>query len=160
LETTTVIQQEEDNRTNLLCAFFGKNSDYYITKYLELKNNRYCFNYSAFLAGIFWLGYRKLYKELFIVFCSFIIIDIIQMILKLDINLPIGIAVSIVFGKFGNYLYITKATKAIQTIKSPMTLDTSEINRITKYGGTSIKGLFLSIFLFVIYVMLCLFVYP
>ncbi len=161
MESTPTLQQENDRSSKLLCDFFGKNSDYYLAKYHELKANKYSFNYSAFLAGVFWLGHRKLYKELLIVFFLFIVTDIIQIILKLDINVPIGIAFGIVIGKFGNYLYITKATRTIKYFESQATIDKNETkNIIKKSGGTSLKGILLSIFFVAIYFVICLLIYP
>lgn len=142
-------------------TFVGKKADYYLRKWSNPKNkgSNMGWNWAAFFAGIFWLGYRKMYKIVFIILGAFVVFDIISYIINnpsMDkMNNSIGIAVAAVLGISGNYYYFKHAQKNIEDVKQqfPNNLQEQEA-ALRKRGGTSWGGVFIVLGLLAAYVFL------
>lgn len=93
----------------------GNGKSFYLQAFLNKKNQ---FNGSAFLGGLFWLGYRGLILEYFIFLGIFILIDLL--VLYFNITLPtsfFGIITSTTLGITGNYIYFLNIKKKIENKK-------------------------------------------
>ncbi len=109
----------------------GKKSRYYITAFSHRKNR---FNIGGAVGGVFWLGYRGMFRELFLSFLLISLLDAISF--KMGVELNMGIPLGVAFGIGGNYLYF----KSLQ-------------RRITSNKGEAgrISGIFLALSLVIFY---------
>ncbi|CEG28695.1 DUF2628 domain-containing protein [Bacillus sp. B-jedd] len=139
-------------------TFVGKKADYYLRKWNNPKNkgSNMGWNWAAFLAGMFWLGYRKMYKLVLIILGAFVVFDIISYIINnpaMDkINNTLGLVVAAILGISGNYHYYLHAQKNIEDVKNqfPNNLQEQEA-ALRKRGGSSWGGVFIVLGLFVVY---------
>lgn len=92
-----------------MCERIGKKSEYYINSFCGSKNK---YNIGSTVGGIFWLGYRGMFKELFITFSLIGILDYI--IFKFGLELSLGIPIAVVFGLFGNYMYFKSLQRRVK----------------------------------------------
>ena len=59
-----------------LIAYFGKQSEYYLEKYKSYKSgDKYSFSVWAFLVGVLWFLYRKLWLEAHVIILIYFIIE-------------------------------------------------------------------------------------
>ncbi len=137
-------------------AFVGKNSDYFISKWEQSKdpNAKAGWNWAGFLTGLFWLGYRKMYKLLFIYFGAFILIDIVQLLLNIDINSAIGAAISGSIGGFGNGFYHKHMIEKLNTWSSDNHGQQPTADEIAKLGGGSWGGVGITLLMFIGYIII------
>ncbi|WP_272496374.1 DUF2628 domain-containing protein [Alicyclobacillus acidoterrestris] len=101
-------------------------------------------NWSAFILTILWLGYRKMYLYLSIIVIAVIIFSIVLgfgTTISPWIGLLIGVAVNILLGLFGNYLYLLHAKYKIRKVKQQSSDEKIQRQLIQQSGGTSIKSL-------------------
>jgi hypothetical protein len=142
-----------------LRLFVGKKSDYYINKWNKAKNNQ-SWNWAAFFTGLFWVGYRKMYKVIFITFGIFLLLDIITILVNSPVldnlnNYGVSVGMAVVFGTSGNYFYSLLAKRRIQKIKDAYPNNPEvQAREIQKQGGSSWKGVFISLAVFVLYIVL------
>ncbi|ALC89286.1 hypothetical protein AM500_05415 [Bacillus sp. FJAT-18017] len=113
-------------------------------------------NWAAFFAGMFWLGYRKMYKIVLIILGAFLAFDIISLIINNPIldemNYSIGIVTSVVLGMSGNYYYYKNAQDKIKNVKTLLPHNpTGQEDVLRKQGGSSWGGVFIVLGLFVVY---------
>lgn len=108
----------------LLRIFIGKKAEYYLNKWekAEDPSKAFSWNWWAFIGGIVWMLYRKMYLYSLI----FIFISIISSQLSGSIYLEIFF--KLLVGAIGNSLYYRHAAKKIQNLKEP--------EKIKKAGGT------------------------
>ena len=112
----------------------GKRSDYYVTAFSHNKN---LFNMGSAVGGIFWLGYRGMFRELFV---SFFIIGMLDsIVMTLDLEVGMGIPLGVAFGVMGNYFYFKSLQRRITTNRG-------------EAGGA--LGVFFAISLFMLYLTL------
>ena len=137
-------------------TFVGKKSGYYIKKWSNSKDvNIFAgWNWAAFLAGIFWFGYRKMYSILFYIFGAFLITDLIQALLKVDINKSIGSTTTFVLGFMGNAFYFKHMRNKINKIKRESSSSEVVENKIQEAGETSWAGVGIAVLLFVGYLVI------
>ncbi len=132
-------------------SFIGGHADNFIYKWGKAKDPAKCFhwNLSSFFAGFLWMGYRKMYMELFILFlllCPFVIISEIIQSPIVDRLIPIIIGVTL--GLYGNTIYYNFAKRKIKLAKEKGNLDLSII------GGTSWKGVGVALLFFLGFVII------
>lgn len=141
-----------------LKLFIGeKKQHYYIQKWSKGLNS---WNWASFFFSLIWLGYRKMYKTIFLILGIFIVIDLIVAILGIDngvLDNALGFVVSCTLGICGNYLYQLHALKRIRALRNE-NLTNSELllDEIQLSGGPSWKGAFASLGLLSIYVLIAL----
>jgi hypothetical protein len=145
------------NDRDLFKMFIGeKKANYYLSKWS--KPQKVSWNWPAFLFAWFWLGYRKMYRHLFILISIFVTIDIASFYLGNHDN-AIGISFAIVYGLFGNYFYRLHAVKKIDKLKGLYSSESGLQEAVAKQGGTSGLGILVSIGLLLLYVFITAFIY-
>lgn len=130
---------------SLYSTFYGKSDGYYMKCLYKIKEgHRLVFNIYAFLFGIFWLAYRKMYTEV----CITLFFGGILIILFSIFALPF---IAINLGLIANYLYIKKSIRTIERVKEDYQSFTDQIEILRKEGGTSINAviILISIFIFI-----------
>lgn len=156
-------EAENSNEQSAIDFFVGKKANYYKKKWKKTnQKNNSSFNASAFFFSFLWLGYRKYYKPVIVASIGFLLIDIILYFIGYQyplvgispIDQGIGISMSVLFGMYGNTLYKKYTKEKIQEIDNS-TNDPSERKKLyQKKGGTSWKGILISIaIMFVIYII-------
>lgn len=123
------INQEED-KISVWSKFIGENVDYFVVRWLQIEEGKILsFNLGAFLFGMLWMIYRKMYviAVLWLVVLSgleFIENTLINVGMNsIVIHLVFGLLPSFLTGVFGNWLYYKYASFKIQSLKA-------------KYGGS------------------------
>mgnify|MGYP003671238285 CR=1 FL=1 len=131
-----------DTETNWeLAAFVGENRAYYLEKWESLKNGSVLsFNFYAFLFGIAWLLYRKMYREAGILFAIILVESEVTFNLVGDngaVDIAIRIFYSLAIGFTANYFYLKHAEREIQKLNEQFQDPTALKELIIKKGGTS-----------------------
>lgn len=121
-------------------TFVGNNYDYYqrmFQKSISGKNFS-SWNWSAFIFPVYWLFYRKMYKEAFI----------LTILLPFSYFTLIGaIPLHIIIGMFANSVYYSKG---LSIIKNSLNLQESDAKiYVEEHGGTSFKAVFLAVLVMV-----------
>jgi len=150
------IQPDIDN--HLLRFFIGeKKQHYYIRKWSKGVNS---WNWAAFFFSLFWLGYRKMYKQVLLIIGVFLVIDLAVTLLGIDNTIPnsvIGLASAFTFGITGNNFYRLHALKKIREMMHGSIIDPNLLQKeIQLSGGVSWKGVFTTLGLFVVYVSIAM----
>lgn len=130
--------------------FVGRKADYYNRKWEKAaQKNGLSFNIAAFLLSFLWLGYRKVYKPIFLFAALFLSIDIILYIVKFEyalssfsnpIDRAVGSAVTFILAFYGNAIYKRHVDKKIQTINETVGNASEQEDLYKKKGGTSWLG--------------------
>ncbi|WP_297888024.1 DUF2628 domain-containing protein [Sulfurihydrogenibium sp.] len=132
----TIEEREE------LRLFVGKNADYYIAKWEELGDSgKVSWNWAAFMFGLLWFAYRKMYPHAFGFMMFSLLLQYIQVVMKTH-PVVIGISnilISVAIGMFGNYLYYQYAKKKIKEIKENVQDEKLRTVEIVRNGGTSLS---------------------
>ncbi|MGE6487471.1 DUF2628 domain-containing protein [Paenisporosarcina sp. NPDC076898] len=144
-----------ENNHELLRQFVGaKEADFYLQKWS--KGNQ-SWNWAAFFLGVLWLGYRKMFKSIFIMLGIFLLIDVVVALLGINDNYlssSIGIVVGITLGIWGNHLYKQHAIKSIDSLKERYKETDLLDHEIQLRGGGSWKGVVASFGLIISYIIL------
>ncbi|KLU66049.1 hypothetical protein DEAC_c20880 [Desulfosporosinus acididurans] len=131
--------------------FVKKNSDYYLAKWSLLDSGetqkRKTWNWAALLIGVLWLGYRKMYRYVFICFTGFFLIDIISLITKVNIDKFIGIILAAVLCIEGNRFYYIFTKKKLNQIMAKTSDPDLQRSQIMRLGGTSWIGVLVVVLL-------------
>lgn len=143
--------------------FFGRNSDYYLEIVKKQNSNKNMpFSTVAFIFGLFWMLYRKLFRLLPFVFLLLLIEAVIeQTIYELTnttdtvesiVDKTSWLLWAFIFGAFGNQFYLKMADRKIAKIIS-LELPEKETNeKIKKAGGTTlIPHLFIGVLLILVF---------
>ena len=147
-----------------LSAYFGKRSAHYIDKFKDYKTRgKVSFNLGAFLLGLIWFFYRKLWLEGLVLAVIFIVLSIIEGFIyetysvsentqQLVFYISSG-AVALFFGFVANYLYFKKTDKVVNRVKAEAIDEESRIYLLDKKGGISLIP-FIIILLMIIAILL------
>ncbi|MCZ8531999.1 DUF2628 domain-containing protein [Psychrobacillus psychrodurans] len=115
-------------------------------------------NWVAFFFPLFWFGYRKMYKPIFSILGISIVINLLGTVLGIDeviLNTVIGLAVSFTVGITGNNFYRLHALKRTREMSESNISDVELLkNEIQLRGGTSWKGVFGTIVLIGVYLLI------
>lgn len=138
--------------------FVGDSQEYYIRKWTSQGSPEKCisWNWASFLAGIYWFGYRKMYKAVMCILCLFLVIDILQDLLKISITFWITPIIWIIFGLSGNALYYRHMRRKISCIRADKPFYEAYIGRIAEAGGISGAGIAITLLLNIIYFLILL----
>lgn len=125
-----------------LRAFFGSNADYYLDKWQQREaGQRLTFNGSAFLAGIFWFAYRRMYRVLALILVFLFAEAFVEELLFPGDNpsrqVLMMVAYSFFYSVFGNWLYLRYADRKIGQILRTNEAEEVRLVRLRKSGGTS-----------------------
>jgi len=153
-----IMVKKTNSDEDSLSLFVGDNSDFYFEKWGILHGEhgevrKTSWNWASFLVGFQWLGYRKMYKVIFVILLIWLIIDGLLFILNAyhtSIDILIGLTTYLILGFKGNYLYYSHALREINKLKKGSFL----AEDIKKSGGRNIWGIFASFGLFFLYVVI------
>lgn len=111
-----------------------KNTEYYMPKFDLMKktNQKVSWNWSAFFFSSYWAIYRKMYLVGFGIICLDIFLNIMMPFSFLLLNLIIAI----IFGLYGNYMYLTTIEKKSGNLKHLD--DNLKEYVIRKHGGVNL----------------------
>lgn len=148
-----VIPHTEVSDVTRLEAFVGKNSDKFLRKWgithqedynsEEGKVVKHSMNWYAFLFGVFYLGYRKIYLEVAI---YILVTTTISAILGqfVENTIYFDLVSWIIVGILFNTYYLDKANKQIKKVKQLGLTTDEELILLAKQGGTSKLGILIA----------------
>jgi hypothetical protein len=144
-------------------AFVQRNADYYLRKWSKTPDpgKGIGWNWAAFFLPYFWLGYRKQYVALFGLAALWLAIDIVDFAADLGMNNgSIGLSISAGCAISANSWYYRYVTRQIGKVnQQPTAWDRPvKLEMLARKGGTSWKGVFLSIGLLLTYMFIYMFV--
>ncbi|WP_075618271.1 DUF2628 domain-containing protein [Paenisporosarcina indica] len=137
----------------------GKKQDYYLHKWSK---KDYTWNWAAFIFGVFWLGYRKMFTPIFIMLGIFMVIDLGMALLGIEDTYQsnaIGIGVGCTLGILGNSLYRHHANKNIHKMKGYYQDPAQLQHNIKLKGNGSWTGVFLTLGLFALYLVVTMVIF-
>ena len=138
----------------VLRMFIGeKNADYYISRWSK---GNHTWNWAAFFFGLFWLGYRKMYKMIFLFLSISLLINLAPLNEEISTiyNNALSLGVAITLGIRGNYFYRQHAIKKIKKKLDESTSQKIWLEQVVLSGGGSWIGLLMSLLLLVVYLVL------
>ncbi len=124
-------------------AFFQKSKLYYLDKLIKFNaGQRYSFNFFAFLFGLFWFIYRKMYLEVILVIFLLVLEGALEELivpesLSKEAYVIGTLAVASIVGFLANNLYIRKANRTIQAAKAMSQDIETQKAYLNKKGGVS-----------------------
>jgi hypothetical protein len=146
-------------------AFLGSKADYYLDKWESIaqgsKNN---LNGYAFLFGLFWFLYRKMYLLSLIILAILTLESIVETAIleyfnagpdtyKI-MNMVAYIVCSFIFGSYGNWLYLKDTQRQIRRLKKAPVNQETYWTKLKKAGGTSWLPLIALLIVFVMLILL------
>ncbi|WP_177178289.1 DUF2628 domain-containing protein [Amphibacillus marinus] len=145
----------ESKQDEQMAAFVGKGYDYYQKNWTMVTNpgRSVNWNWAAFFLGVFWLGYRKMYKAILLLLGFFILTDLIELLsgnsqIAEHLSTAIMFGVPVFLGMYGNTLYYRHAKAKLSRLQERE----QDLNVIATVGGTSGKGVVGAVFLLIGYV--------
>jgi hypothetical protein len=143
-------------------AFVGKNADYYLKKWAPALRGHggAGFNLAALLLSGLWLGYRKMYKTLIILFAIIAAVTILEQgvaifgladpdAVGLFGNL-VGLVAAIVCGMYGNAWYLSHTRAAIMEVRATGRGGEADLAELSRRGGTSVASSLGMFFLYLV----------
>jgi len=143
---TTPTEQE-------LRTFAGRNADYYMTTWrpsLEGDGTFTRLNLAGFFLGGLWLGYRKMYSPLLILYALIFVESIAEIVifvgvLRMDdsprlLSGLVGLTAGVIVGVYGNRWYLARARRVIAEVRSLGLSEGDHMRELTHRGGTNLWG--------------------
>jgi hypothetical protein len=135
-----------DIKTEYLEQYFGKKKDYYLPKLQALENGeKYSFNLNAFLFGVFWVLYRRMYFYVFILLLVAVAESKLEKIIldrfgnTYDMQMSLRLLWLIIFGtvlgNFGNYFFLEYSKKKVKKIISTTDDEEIRMKKLKKSGS-------------------------
>ncbi|WP_375560990.1 DUF2628 domain-containing protein [Bernardetia sp. OM2101] len=155
------MNKSSDN--TLFELFFHKSKEYYIDKLISYqKGQKFTFNAFAFLFGLFWFTYRKMYVQALVILLILGIEGFLEVLLFPDmdettinnVNIFMTILIATITGFTGNYLYIKHAERIIENTQKKYN-DTEQIYEIVKRKG----GVSYLVFIILVIIIVLFFLY-
>ena len=141
--------------------YFRKSKEYYIDKLTKYKSGqKFTFNVFAFLFGLFWFVYRKMYIQALLILLAIIGESFIEQLILANnvdentsktINIISTIAIATITGLLGNNLYIKQAEKSIALAKTKYKDNEQLEKAIKRKGGVSYILLILVVLTIIIF---------
>jgi len=136
----------EDINIEYFENYFGNSNDYYMPKLIAFeRGKKYSFNLRAFLFGMFWFLYRRLYIHSLIILLVILIESVIERIIitwlgnTKDIELSLRITWLIMFGivcgYLGNYFYLKQSKKKVEQIIEKTSEESQKMRKLKKSGS-------------------------
>lgn len=151
MEAASPIDEKAMTREEkLLYLYVGGKADVYEKKW---EKGRFSWNWAAFIFGLLWLGYRKMYVPLLVILGLFLLFDAAAYLMgdfEASWDFGIGFVVSAVLGIGGNQLYRQDAERKIRKIQTshrPEHVETA----VMKKGGAGFVSLLLGFLLLLAY---------
>lgn len=153
-----------NNLNSYLPYFFGPQADYYVRATEEMQEGKVQFNGAAFLAGILWMGYRKMYAQAFLTAALIFGENLAENLLfpaaskENSSSFVVTLLINALIGFISNRLYINFATRQVNRIlaQHPGEPDAEVLDAICKKGGVSWYGPFVVLLTIVLAVVLVL----
>ncbi|MFD2570089.1 DUF2628 domain-containing protein [Spirosoma soli] len=141
-----------------LLYFFGPQADYYLQAAEDVQEGKIKFNPAAFLCGVLWMGYRKMYVQAFITLVIILAESFAEDIFfpALSQNKGFGvlspIIVNTIIGFIANRLYINFAKRQVEAVvnHSAEKPDEAVLTLIQKKGGVAWYGPILVVFMILV----------
>jgi hypothetical protein len=144
-------------------AFVGPHADYYLKSWqpaLSGEGGPTGFKWAAFFLPILWLGYRKMYAAVFILYGLLLAETVLEEgilvgVLKMP-NFPAGLwtlvwlVTGVVAGTFANGWYLTRARRVIGEVRSLGLSEADHLKALAARGGTSLGASMTLFFLFLL----------
>lgn len=135
----------------LLRAFVGPRSDYFLKKWesrLAWHGGAVGMNWAAFFFGLFWFGYRKMYRAAVTLFGALVVLSVVEdilfeLVLKMP-EVPVGfsrienLVIGYFCGAFANSWYLSHARRAIAESQAQGLQGEALLQDLSNRGGTSI----------------------
>ncbi len=143
-----ISNQQAYNQTYVnqdLLTFLQSSQDYYMSRFQKMQQNNSAvsWNWASFLFSAYWMIYRKMYAYAAVYLLACLIFSRIP-----GIGYVIALAMAILSGMFGNYLYKQYVDKELKTAQS-MDLVNKNIY-ISKKGGTNAPAVLITIVIYLI----------
>ncbi len=131
-----------------LVDFFGPQAAYYADVAADSQTGKVRFNAAAFLFGILWMGYRKMYVQAFVAIIIILAEALVEDTLFPTLSQHQGVstattlAFNTIIGFVGNRLYIDFARRQVRKVVLASAGETDELTRIRvrKRGGVAWYG--------------------
>ena len=142
--------EEQQELIDDIRDFAGRNADYYLKRWAPvlLGRRRLCgFNPAAFVFGIFWFAYRKMYFMIVMVlFISVIMSPIERQLLawfhyrgsEQTVSTVSALTLSSIAGVFGNRIYLWHALRKIDRVRRGGLSAAERGRRLARVGGVSL----------------------
>lgn len=141
--------------------FVGEKYPFYESKWKRMKEkgNTTSLNFPAFFLSIFWLGYRKMYREVAILALIFLAFDFILYLVGYQytaqslwdpVDRSINMGVAVMMGLFGNYFYQKHTLKKVSLIRNQGLTEEVKQMELKKRGEASFLGVLLSVLISVV----------
>jgi hypothetical protein len=117
VDSSAFVESEDE----LVKQFVGKNSDYYLRKWNSSQNpaRRSGWNWAAFFLSVFWMAYRKMYKNTAMYILVWLLFGIVLELLHNDqLTNMLSLFLAIATGMSGNAMYYTFTKKNIEKYRS------------------------------------------
>ncbi len=125
--------------------FIEKNTVYYRQKFYEMRtlNQKVSWNWSAFLCGVLWMLYRRMYGVAIASLCISLVGGLLNVL-----GGVVSLALWICTGLFGNYLYMMTVQKRVTDLHQFD--EPARSQYLGKYRGTSNSGVIIGVVLVVL----------
>lgn len=161
-----------------ICAYVGRHADSYLEVWMPALAEGvtpWKFKHPAFWLSCLWLGYRKMYKVLFIILGLIVAESVVEVIIfEGMMGMPetptlmgavIGLLVAIVCGNFGMGWYLNQARRVIMEVRALRLDEMTHLAELSRRGGTNVwaaTGIFLlyMLVMFVVYLFLEMLILP
>ena len=149
---------EEDNDVKDWQLFVGNANEYYIQKWLYLKeqNTKVSFNIAAFFLGAIWMLYRKMYLETLIWVCVILGVGLLGGLFfpagnedGNTMSSVINIVLATIIGFHGDWIYLQFAEKKINEIKAGQFGQSAYEEELQLQGGTSFLPVFIGLGIYI-----------
>ncbi|UYZ63744.1 DUF2628 domain-containing protein [Hymenobacter weizhouensis] len=137
-ETSTRVPIEDE----YVWTFFGPQAEYYLERWrLRQQGRRLTFNLAAFLAGLFWFAYRRMYLVFFCLLGFLLVESMAEEAVFGEPSTASTIAANLLFGSLygflGNNLYLWHAERKIRRLLALGLPKDELLVRLRRAGGTS-----------------------
>ncbi|MBD2702445.1 DUF2628 domain-containing protein [Spirosoma sp. BT702] len=131
--------------------FFGPQAEYYVQASEEIETGKVQFNGAAFLAGVLWMGYRKMYGQAFITAVIIFAENLAEELIFPPKNQAgnssaiVTILINLLVGFISNRLYVNHATRRVNRILAENSGASQErlTDLISQQGGVTWYGPFI-----------------
>jgi hypothetical protein len=149
-------------------AYFGKDSDYYLPIMRDFYHGKkFTFNVWAFILGLFWQLYRRLYLPILFFITVIIVQSVIQaaIISYLDLSeltrtlmhLIDPLIFALIYGFTGNYFLMRKAHKKTLQILSAKEDEETILQKLEKAGSGNSTGVIVCIVSIIAFIAMIMF---
>ncbi len=123
-----------------MLAMIGESREYYSQKFMEMRrdNNIPTWNWAAFLAGPFWLFYRKMY----IIGGGALLLGVILSLINSAFTYMLFAGIFVALGILGNYLYMDHLERELKKANSEV--EPARSAHIGQYTGVNMPAAVLS----------------